>query len=113
MLPVALNVETVPLGVAYGVRLGIRSFGGGVEFTGVAPLPPHPSKNSAAAVTNRRLVTRTRNARCLSIVKRPPVRIAARGYEGSCANQIWGATKRIDVFRFVWEEGRPLESGAG
>ncbi len=82
MLPAVLNVETVPLGVGYGVRFGIRLLGGGGVVVMVGLLPPHPNIPNAKTPAEAEAAMRPRSARCGSIVKQPPSR-AMRGNKQS------------------------------
>jgi hypothetical protein len=79
MLPAVLNVETVPLGVGYGVRFEIRLLGGGVVvIVFAALLAPHPNSAPAKQAEKAETSKKTRTARCRSIVRRPP-RCVIRG----------------------------------
>jgi hypothetical protein len=75
MLPEVLNVETVPLGVGYGVRLGIVPLDGGVVVVGfTVPLPEQPNGAQARMLEAAQAASRMTNVRCLSFIKRPSLR---------------------------------------
>ena len=81
--PVALYVDSVPLGVGYGCRLGIRLVA--AELAWWWPCRSlHPGNRSAAPATSRNPVAASEHARCFAIVNRPP--------------------------RFLWGWGNPEES---
>src|SRR5580658_1427731 len=93
MLPAVLNVETVPLGVGYGVRFGIRLGGGGVVVT-VGLLAPHPNNANVKTAADAEAARRTRSARSVSIVKRPPTSMTARRSSQSSRRQEKGVCSK-------------------
>jgi len=73
MLPVALYVDSVPLGVGYGCRLGIKLGGGGGGVV-VADVPLlHPERTNAVAATSENIVAASKFTCCLAIVNRSPM----------------------------------------
>ena len=74
MPPVVLNVDSVPLGVGYGCRLGIKLGGGGGGDVVVADVAlPHPARKNAVAATSKKAVAASKSKCRLAVVNRSPM----------------------------------------